>query len=169
MRSLWRVFLDGGAPERVPEAGIGPISPAVSRTGDLLAYVTRLSDTNVWRGAIARGSVNDPQPVTHSMQLDISPQLSPDGKWVAWRSTSSGTNEVWIARADGSEARQLTRMNGPNTGSAHWSPDGKWIVFDSRPDNNGDLFRIPAAGGTPVALTRAPSNEVLPSYSHDGK
>ncbi|MBK7930731.1 MAG: PD40 domain-containing protein [Bryobacterales bacterium] len=74
-----------------------------------------------------------------------------------------------MARGDGSEARRLTRMNGPITGSARWSPDGQRIVFESRPAGNADLFVMEARGGAMRPLTSERSNEVLPSYSRDGR
>jgi Tol biopolymer transport system component/C-terminal processing protease CtpA/Prc len=45
------------------------------------------------------------------------------------------------------------------------SPDGKTIVFCYQ----GDLFRVPAAGGEAVALTRGEGHHLMPVWSHDGK
>jgi len=44
------------------------------------------------------------------------------------------------------------------------SPDGSTIVFTYR----GDLYRIPAAGGTAVALTSHPAHDFMAVWSHDG-
>ena len=163
--SLWQFPLDGGTPRRLPEAGLAPLAPAVTAQGKQLAFVVRLSDTNLWR-ALARGG--EAVALTSSTALDTSPQISPDGEWIAWRSTSGGTNEVWVARSDGRQARQLTSAGGPLTGSPRWSPDGAQIVFESRTTGNADLFVIPVAGGAARPLTTDPSNEVLPSWSPDG-
>ncbi|MBN8733265.1 MAG: PD40 domain-containing protein, partial [Acidobacteria bacterium] len=159
-----------GKMRRVSEAGIGPSSPAVTARGRRLAYVTRVADTNIWRATLSGGKGVDVAAVTTAVQMDTGPRISPDGRWMAWRSATSGNDEVWVSRADGSEARQLTRMNGPITGSAQWSPDGQRIVFESRPAGNADLFVMEArGGGTMRPLTSEKSNEVLPSYSRDGK
>jgi Tol biopolymer transport system component len=163
--SLWQFPLDGGTPQRLAEAGLSPLSPAAALHGGRLAFVVRLSDTNLWR---APSSGGEAMAITSSTALDTSPQISPDGQWIAWRSTSSGTNEVWVARSDGSEARQLTQAGGPVTGSPRWSPDGTQIVFESRTAGNADLFVIPLAGGAARPLTSEPSSEVLPSWSPDG-
>lgn len=166
VRSLWRVDSGTGHAERIAEAGFNPVFPAIARRGHRLAFVVRVADTNLWRTALP--AALPPQPITSARLLDTGPQISPDGKLVAYRSTRGGTNEVWIANADGRQLRKLTSMNGPVTGSARWSPDSRYLVFDSRPANNGDIFLIPAGGGEPRPLTNEPSNEVLPSWSRDG-
>ena len=64
------------------------------------------------------------------------PQWSPDGRWVAFTSSRSsagsgqgpGKNNVWLIRADGGEAEQLTDVKS-GVGGYWWSPDGMWIAF----------------------------------------
>ncbi len=46
-----------------------------------------------------------------------------------------------------------------------WSPDGKWIAFSMR----GDIWKVPAEGGTAIALTSGPNDHFEPSWSPDGK
>ncbi len=46
-----------------------------------------------------------------------------------------------------------------------WSPDGRWIAFSMA----GDIWKIPAAGGTAVALTSAPGYHFEPAWSPDGR
>jgi TolB protein len=45
-----------------------------------------------------------------------------------------------------------------------WSPDGRWIAFSMR----GDIWKIPAAGGTAIALTSGPGYHFEPAWSPDG-
>lgn len=45
------------------------------------------------------------------------------------------------------------------------SPDGNTIVFTYR----GDLYRVPASGGTAVALTSHPAHDYKPVWSRDGE
>ena len=163
-RSLWRVHPDRGILGRVAEVGIGLLAPAVARKGNRLAYTTRLSDTNIWRADFNGAS----RALTTSIQMDTGPQISPDGKWIAFRSNRSGFDELWVSASDGTALRKVTAMNGPTTGSARWSPDGTRLLLDSRPDGNGDIFVVPVQGGAPQPLTRDKSNEVLPSWSPDG-
>ncbi|MGH7459527.1 MAG: CehA/McbA family metallohydrolase [Longimicrobiales bacterium] len=45
-----------------------------------------------------------------------------------------------------------------------WSPDGRWIAFSMR----GDIWKVPAEGGTAVALTSGPNYHFEPAWSPDG-
>ncbi len=45
------------------------------------------------------------------------------------------------------------------------SPDGKSIAFTFK----GDIYKVPASGGTAVALTTHTANDFMPVWSHDGK
>lgn len=169
--SLWRFPVNGGEPLRVAEAGIRPLNPAVSAVGNRLAFVARIADTNLWRADLpADDSAAKPRALTSSAVLDTSPQLSPDGSRIVWRSAASGTDEIWMASAlDGSGARRLTSMRGPVTGSPRWSPDGKQVVFESRRDGRGRLFLISDAGGSARPLMEGAFNDILPSWSRDGR
>jgi Tol biopolymer transport system component len=55
-------------------------------------------------------------------------------------------------------------------GCPRWSPDSRWIAFDSSSKaGNQDIYVISADGGQPRLLTSGPSNNVRPSWSHDGR
>src|SRR3546814_4169181 len=47
-------------------------------------------------------------PIATGIAFEAQPVFSPDGKWIAYVSDRSGGDNVWIARADGSEARRIT-------------------------------------------------------------
>ena len=57
-----------------------------------------------------------------------SPAWSPDGKEIAFVSARSGDEEIYVARADGSRARRLTLLPGPDLSPA-WSPDGRQLAW----------------------------------------
>jgi Tol biopolymer transport system component len=140
--------------------------PVFSRDGKLMAFSQFYQDTNIWRMDLTTAAR---KKIIMSTQYDASAQYSPDGTQIAFRSGRSGTGEVWISKADGTDERQLTHMGNSLTGSPHWSPDGKQIAFDSRPEGQPDIFVINADGTERRRLTKEPREDVVPSWSRDGK
>jgi dipeptidyl aminopeptidase/acylaminoacyl peptidase len=77
--------------------------------------------------------------LTRSASTDNSPRFSPDGQWIAFRSTRSGGSQIWLLPTSGGEARQVTDLSTGASGPM-WMPDGDRIVFRSRvfPDCEDD-------------------------------
>lgn len=81
--------------------------------------------------------------------------------------------ELYVAKADGSGAKQLT-TNGAANFAPFFTPDGKHIIFSSNVlDPRGrefDLFVVNKDGtGTPERITTAPAFDGFPMFSPDGK
>ena len=101
--------------------------------------------------------------------------FSRDGSHVAW--VSYPERGLWVAKADGSNARQiLSPGSGLTAGMPRFSPDGSTIAFTGEtqaaaPQRPGmHLYLIAAAGGKPVQLLAGSlaSNQVAPTWSSDG-
>src|SRR5262245_47525090 len=107
----------------------------------------------------------DPHPFTVHDMLAMDrisdPQVSPDGKWVAYgvRTTdldaNKGRTDVWVSAVDGSSARQLTAHDAADFG-ARWMPDGRSLVFLSTRSGSAQVWRISLDGGEAVQLTKLP-------------
>jgi Tol biopolymer transport system component len=139
--------------------------------GRHLVYTRNNSETDIWRAEIPPPGrpVSQPQLFISSTRWDYQPRYSPDGKKIAFGSTRSGAPAIWIADADGSNQIPLTSLGSSMVGVKDWSPDSQRLVFHARPEGQADIFTIPAAGGVPKRLTTDPSDDVAPSYSHDGR
>jgi len=166
---LRRIAVSGsGSSERVTlmEGNISELS-----FGRHLVYTENAADNNIWRAEIPAPGVLpvEPRLLISSTRWDGMPRYSPDGKKIAFGSTRSGAQEIWIADADGSNPVKLTSFGGPQVGFLSWSPDGQRLAFHARPEGQADLFTIPAAGGAPKRLNTDPSDDLAPSYSHDGR
>ncbi|HEX8924791.1 MAG TPA: DPP IV N-terminal domain-containing protein, partial [Terriglobales bacterium] len=141
--------------------------PAVSRQGNHLAYAQSSASWSIMRVSLAAK-----ETVTRlwsSTQEDSAPRFSPDGKRIAFQSWRSGTQEIWVAQADGSGPEKLTSFEASLTGSPDWSPDGKQIAFDSRPDGRSHIYVITVEGGKPQPMTQGDNNDIVPSWSRDGR
>jgi TolB protein len=64
------------------------------------------------------------------------PDYSPDGKFIYFDSSRSGSTQIWRMKPDGSAAEQLTDDEHINS-SPHVSRDGKTIAFLSQPVGSG--------------------------------
>jgi tricorn protease len=61
---------------------------------------------------------------------EMDPAWSPDGRWIAYLSDSTGEYEIWVRRADGGgEPRRVTRDGGTWRFAPAWSPDSKKLAF----------------------------------------
>ncbi|MEO8585776.1 MAG: hypothetical protein ABI584_06425, partial [Acidobacteriota bacterium] len=104
------------------------------------------------------------------------PQLSPDGKWVAFVRTTADlaanrrNADIWIVPADGSALpRALTRHEKADN-APRFSPDGKTIAFVSTRSGVAQVYLLDLGGGEPRKLTDLASGVQDPLvFSPDGK
>lgn len=111
---------------------------------------------------------------------EADPQFSPSGDKLLFRSTRNGHWELWLADADGGNAKLLTFHPGNDAVSSHeyggegparFSPDGKRIVWMRKlPDSGYDVWAMDADGSDAENLTEAHAgSDAYPSYSPDGQ
>jgi serine/threonine protein kinase len=178
---LWRMDAAGARPwetrpRRLPFVGEDGVMPAASHEvagrPARLVYVRSLDDFNIWRlHVVAAGAPAQGPPLAsiRSSRGDAMPQLSPDGRRVAFASDRSGAWEIWLADVDGSNAVQLTSLGARVTGYPHWSPDGERVVFHSMVRGQSELFSVASGGGKPLRLTDHTASDAFPSFSSDGR
>jgi eukaryotic-like serine/threonine-protein kinase len=171
--NLWRVDASGtDGPHRVTAFGGDGAHPAISRQGNRLAYAQAMSDIHIYRIELTprQGKANPPEKFIYSTRGEYSPQFSPNGKKIAFVSERSGSPEVWVCEADGSNAVQLTFLRGPNIGNKpSWSPDSRRLSFEANIEGHPEVYVIDAGGGNPQRLTSNPAGSGNPSWSKDGR
>jgi eukaryotic-like serine/threonine-protein kinase len=176
-QGLWRLIVAGeSTPARLPFVGDDGLMPVISSSQlgrpSRLVYVRSLNHVNIWRldtSAPGKPASSPPVVSISSTRVDAMPQLSPDGRRVAFASTRSGEGAIWLADPDGSNAVQVAAMGVFGTGYPHWSPDGKLIVFHSVREGQWEVYVVPAAGGRPQNLTSHAASDYFPSFSVDGR
>jgi TolB protein len=77
------------------------------------------------------------------------PSWSPDGTRLAFVSRRSGDEEIYVANADGSGVRRLTRSPGPDLWPA-WSSDGRRIAWS----RNAEIWTMSSTGANQRAVVR---------------
>lgn len=130
--------------------------------------------------------------ITHTLGYDGGAWFSPDGKKIIWRASRPTTDEevkeyksllaehlvaptqmeIWVADADGSNAKQITRF-----GQANWAPsfmpDSKRIIFASNHEYKRgfpfNLYTIDADGTNLQKISRDKGFDAFPMFSYDGK
>jgi TolB protein len=108
-------------------------------------------------------------------------EYSPDGKYIYYNGSQSGTMQLWRMKADGTGQEQLT-FDANNDWFPHISPDGKWILYisfpptipvnDHPPYKRVELKIMPAAGGESKVLAYLYGGQGTintPSWSPDSK
>ncbi len=60
--------------------------------------------------------------------FEIQPRFSPDGKFISFTSDAGGGDNIWVMKADGSDAKQITKEDFRLLNNAVWMPNGNFLV-----------------------------------------
>ncbi len=102
------------------------------------------------------------------------PQLSPDGKLVAFtvQTVDLPNNvkpvQIYTVPMAGGTPQMITHEGGSNT-RPRWTPDSKHIVFISDRSNGSQVWSMNADGSDPKAVTNLPTEASDVTVSPDGK
>src|ERR1700682_4654612 len=105
---------------------------------------------------------NSKHPITFTDMIGMhrvaEPQISSDGKWVAYTVTTPdmdanrGASNIWIVSTAGGAEIQLTRSG--HDSSPVWSPDGKTLAFLSSRNGSSQVYLLSMDGGEAHPLTK---------------
>ena len=121
----------------------------------------------------------------HGMVLDDlakylrvgAPQVSPDGKWIAYTVGHIDTGEdktisnLWMVSWDGTQDIQLTHSK-ESIGNPRWSPDGRYLAFTSGREGEAkgsQVWLLDRRGGEAQQLTDVKNNLDDYRWSPDSK
>jgi TolB protein len=100
---------------------------------------------------------------------DFSPVWSPDNKSLAFFSHRSGSRDIYIMNADGTDRQQITN-DAKGERYPDWSPDGQHLAFFSDKTGRQEIYVVSRRNGSwgqPQQLTS--SGALFPRWSPDGK
>jgi Tol biopolymer transport system component len=88
------------------------------------------------------------------LSFESQPKFSPDGKKIAFLSDRSGAENVWIANADGSDPKPLTKGRNQMFCSPSWTADGQYVIVSRSGESIGtfSLWMYHKDGGTGVTI-----------------
>lgn len=170
------------APGYDAEATVCPVD------GSIIFTSTRSGDLELWRMDADGGNLRQ---LTHSPGYDGGAFFSADCSKIVWRaSRPTGKDldqynellqqklvkptkmDIWVANADGTEARQVTYLPGASF-APYFFPDGKRILFSSNFVNprgpEFDIYAIDIDGTHLERITHAAGFDGFPVFSPDGK
>ncbi len=138
-RSLFLVsVLDGEIKKKIPIPLDQPQAPTLLPDGRHAVFAgLREGVADIWKIDLETGAVEN---LTRDDFYDNNPQVSPDGKLIAYERNVSGNRKVYaFSLDDPSHKTQLTF--GPFDDTApHFSTDGKTVYYSSDEDN--DIFNL---------------------------
>jgi Tol biopolymer transport system component len=162
---LVEIDRNGGQLRRLPFAQTD-VGDQIASRGSRLVYVQIQNNVNIWRIDLKSGS--NRSLLAPNSRPQRAPSISPDSRRIAFESNRSGSQEVWVANLDGSDAVQLSDFHAL-TGTPRWSPDGRRIAFDSRVSGEAALYLVDPAAALPRRISTNGMPGSVPSWSRDGK
>ena len=120
--------------------------------------------SDIWLIDLLRGTNSR---CTFDPANDIFPVFSPDGKQIAFVSSRSGKNDLYIKAASGLGAEE--RIQEGMGGVSDWSPDGKFLLPAKSLAGNWDIWVLPMTGDRkPYPLLNQKFFEYRGKFSPDG-
>ena len=128
----------------------------ISPDGLWVAYTVAKADLaanrvtrNIW--FVSTSGASEPRQLTRGGS-DSRPRWSPDSKRLAFVSSRTGSEQIYLLSLTGGEGDPLTALSS-GAGNEQWSPDGRWIAVFA----DGHLKKVPTTGGAAVNVCDAPA------------
>lgn len=139
--------------------------PSISPDGKSVVYSAH-REANIYEIheiEIEAGSVKQ---LTDRLGNANAPEISPDGKQIAFKISTPVVSEIWLMNRDGSDPRPIPNASGWDP---TWSPDGEFILFASNMRGAVQLFRIRRNGNELRQVGSLPAIRGRSDWSPDGQ
>jgi eukaryotic-like serine/threonine-protein kinase len=129
---------------------------AISPDGRFLLYTHRGVKTRADVWALPRTGSGEPFPILQTVADELEPELSPDGKWLAYISDESGSYEVYVQSftAEGKLGAERKRVSTNGGLVPNWSSDGRELFYV---DGDGRMMAVAVNTGGGGFQTGAPT------------
>jgi serine/threonine-protein kinase len=125
----WKAADGSGAVERLTTSARSQTPASWSPDGTMFAYVEEGESKGFFQFDIWVLSIGDrkTRAVIHTAANEMTPEFSPDGRWLAFVSNESGRNEVYVQPYPGPGERHLISTNGGEQPA--WSGNGRELFY----------------------------------------
>jgi len=145
--------------------------PSIPAKGNSLVYERWITKANIYRLDLkdTKHYEKTPSALVSEKGYKARPELSANGKKIAFESDRLGFWDIWTCDVDGTTCDQVTDLHG-TAGRARWSADGRYIAFEFHPGERSEIYLVEVPGGEPHLVPTIPGADNLsPSWSHDGR
>jgi Tol biopolymer transport system component len=151
---IWICAADGTGARQVSNDGFDAENPTATPDGRFIVYNSGNPEkSGIWKIRSDGSEATRIVPGTWS-----TPEVSPDGTFVAFR-TSTEPRSVRVARIDDGEVQRfvIDAPGGAQNGRPRWMPDGKALAFTASDGHGGRVILVQGfAPGQDTAATRRP-------------
>lgn len=169
-KEIYVMDYDGNNQRKITAIRFIAITPRWSPVDDRIAYTA-------WRPGAGQAQVEilSAAGERHSFEqprgfLNNVPAWSPDGKSIVYSSNRDNNDtEIYLANADGSNPKRLTKSPGIDTSPAINPATGAQIAFISKRSGTAELYMMDSDGTNVMRITDEGGEVGNPAYSPDGK
>ncbi len=131
--NVFTVRADGGAPTRLAHSENVQFAGTSTPDGRTVVWAEGAANFDIKAISIGEPAA---RPILATRFSEFNPELSPDGRWLAYVSNETERNEVYVgAFPDLGEKRMISRTGGD---SPAWSLDGRKLLFLSPASKPGE-------------------------------
>jgi Tol biopolymer transport system component/predicted Ser/Thr protein kinase len=161
--NLWEQNSGETAAHKVASSTRYDGAPQYSPDGSRLAFLSGRGgpQREIW---VSNRNGANARPVTDQGGVPASPRWSPDGKSLVFASWDAArTNrDVYLVPVEGGVPRRLT-ADAVEEGRPSFSRDGNWVYFFSHRTGRSEVWKMPAAGGEAIQISRTGGHEARES------
>ncbi len=110
---------------------------------------------------------HNPRQLTRNGSINLSPDISPDGKEIIFTSYKRGNPDLYKRAVSSTVEVPVSSRRGLNITGA-WSPDGSKIALSLSKDGNTEIYTMSKTGSSLNRLTVSRSANVSPAWTPDG-
>jgi serine/threonine-protein kinase len=158
----WQSASGAGGPERLIEGSRSRYATSVSPDGSRLVYREE-ADAGLDIGVLSLGAARTAELTIHTEHSELNPELSPDGRWLAYESNQSGSAEIYVRPFPDVNAG-LWQVSAGGGVQPAWTRSGRELFYRT---TDGALMGVPVEL-TPRFVAGAPARILDGRYYSGG-